>query len=449
MKFTNRVAEYPKRKKLIKVDENNVPIPNEEEILVNIVRDDGNVSVAGTPLSAATLNEGNWNDYDGLSFEKRNDNNLPVASATKTKIVTKANGETWLVPPNGSPKEIATSPGTFVKVNGTVKNEINFASDPQTQINNHMSDNVAHITQPILNKINGIATGAQVNVVEGATVGGTVQQIDANKRITLPAYPTRLSLGAAAEGHAAEHTTGADQIPLGNGTTKGLSINDYTTSEKNKVANVPANVNTELTNINTELGNKLQKITSGSQKRAYIVDASNNQAMQQIATAATAGAIVERITSGNITVPATPNTNTSAASKQYVDMYAVPRDWKALWTGSATAIGKVTLTNDLMTALTNPKEVMILAATSSTVANRVSVMTLIIPIYILNTGGTRVQYLNPGPTSTATGLSANSFCLVSEDGNTGVFQMVVRFNTTKEIEIVYRQNTNLLGVYVR
>ena len=44
--------------------------------------------------------------------------------------------------------------------------------------------------------------------------------------------------GKASTTHQATHTTGTDQIPLGNGTVKGLSINDYTTTEKNKLTGI-------------------------------------------------------------------------------------------------------------------------------------------------------------------------------------------------------------------
>ena len=101
MNFTERQVEHPGKKKLIKVDANNVPIANEPEILVNIERDEGDVYVTGTQIDAANLNKGNWRDDNSLSFNKRNDNNLPSAKANETQIVTKSNGETWLIPPIG------------------------------------------------------------------------------------------------------------------------------------------------------------------------------------------------------------------------------------------------------------------------------------------------------------------------------------------------------------
>ena len=65
---------------------------------------------------------------------------------------------------------------------------------------------------------------------------------------------------------------------------------------------------------------KMDKITStNSYERAYVVSASGSQTTAQISSSATANAIVKRKSNSQITVPATPSSNTDAASKQYVD----------------------------------------------------------------------------------------------------------------------------------
>ena len=66
MNFTNRQTQFPGKKKLVKVDENNIPIPNEPHILVNVVKDEGNITDEGTPISAENLNKGNWRDDNSL-----------------------------------------------------------------------------------------------------------------------------------------------------------------------------------------------------------------------------------------------------------------------------------------------------------------------------------------------------------------------------------------------
>ena len=62
--------------------------------------------------------------------------------------------------------------------------------------------------------------------------------------------------------------------------------------------------------VDTEVGKKAN--TSHTHTIAQITDLT-------VSTGATSGHVVQRITSGNITVPATPNATTSATSKSYVD----------------------------------------------------------------------------------------------------------------------------------
>lgn len=65
---------------------------------------------------------------------------------------------------------------------------------------------------------------------------------------------------------------------------------------------------------------KLDKITStNSYERAYVVSTSGSQTTVQVSTSATTNSIVKRKSNAQITVPATPSSNTDAASKQYVD----------------------------------------------------------------------------------------------------------------------------------
>jgi len=117
MKFINRETEFPGKKKLIKVDVNNVPIVGEPEIFVNVIKEEGQIYVNGTPISAENLNKGNWRDDDSLSFKKRTDNDLPAAENTITQIVTKSNGEIWIVPPAGLGKNAAEIAGCVITQN--------------------------------------------------------------------------------------------------------------------------------------------------------------------------------------------------------------------------------------------------------------------------------------------------------------------------------------------
>jgi len=50
-------------------------------------------------ITAERMEDVNWRDDDSLSFGKRDNDALPDAKDAETQIITKANGETWLIPP--------------------------------------------------------------------------------------------------------------------------------------------------------------------------------------------------------------------------------------------------------------------------------------------------------------------------------------------------------------
>ena len=184
MKFIDREAQYLGRKKITKVGQtDNKPIAGEEPFFVNIERAEGIIDEEGTPINAENLNKGNWRDDDSISFKKMDNNVLPNADMSETQIVTTADGKTWLIPPLGlgNAKDITDSVAASVKVDG-VKADIEFTSDPQTQIN-----------------------------------------------------------GKANKTHAWTHRVGApDDIGLANGSMPGLSTNDYSYADKTKVNSLAA-----------------------------------------------------------------------------------------------------------------------------------------------------------------------------------------------------------------
>ena len=100
MKFTENKKQFPGRKRIIKVDAFNVQIPNTEEIYVRMERAEGD-GEEGTPVTAENLNKGNWRDDESVSFISLKDNHLPVAKTGEAQIVTKLNGEVWIIRPDG------------------------------------------------------------------------------------------------------------------------------------------------------------------------------------------------------------------------------------------------------------------------------------------------------------------------------------------------------------
>ena len=194
MKFTNRETQYPGKRILIKVDEENEQLPNNPEILVKLIKDEGAVYEEGTPITADNLNKGNWRDDNSLSFQTRTDNDLPVAKNSETQIVTKVNGETWIVPPEGL--GIGTKIVSIALGNGTA---------PGLSDNNYTT-------------------------------------AEKNKVANIPQNVNDLLAVKASASHAATHRVGgSDPIGLGNGTTPGLSANDYASADKTKLNGIAAN----------------------------------------------------------------------------------------------------------------------------------------------------------------------------------------------------------------
>jgi len=128
-KFIARKSDHPYRRKLYKLDEHGNRIDG--AILVDIVRDDvaEGVTEHGTPITAEKLNEGNWQCDESVVFTKRADNTDPESIIDKTQIYTKANGETWLMPPGN--KQTAVPIG---RVTGTVVKVLDNEGDPREQV---------------------------------------------------------------------------------------------------------------------------------------------------------------------------------------------------------------------------------------------------------------------------------------------------------------------------
>jgi len=232
MKFIDREAQYLGRRKITKVGPtDNEPMAGEVPFFVKIEKAEGNIDVEGTPIDAENLNKGNWRDDDSISFKKMDDNYLPNQKTGETQIVTDSDGKTWLIPPlgDGNKVDLTDTVPASVKVGG-VKKDIEFTSDPQTQIN-----------------------------------------------------------GKANKTHGSTHRIGGeDEINLANGSMPGLSTNDYTTTEKTKLSGIAsgAQVNEVTTSImNTALDKKVDKAQgTGNAGKVMIVNASGNLEPRSVQT---------------------------------------------------------------------------------------------------------------------------------------------------------------------
>lgn len=98
MEFLKREVEFQGKKRLIKVDENNQPT-GEPDIVVNLIKDEGEVYKTGTPLTAETFQKINWRDDKSLAFKNlEGEENLPENEEGTTKIVATNNGKLWIIP---------------------------------------------------------------------------------------------------------------------------------------------------------------------------------------------------------------------------------------------------------------------------------------------------------------------------------------------------------------
>jgi len=310
MKFINRETQYPGRRQLIKVDEYNNQMVGEEPMLVNIVKDEGIVSVEGTSVDAENLNKGNWRDDDSLSFRQRSDDILPPAEAGETRMITKMNGEIWLIPPAGSgqPMKVANSVGTAIKVNGNAEAEIGFTSDPQTQITS--VKNTAEIAGNTAVSAMGVANSRSVVNVNGikADIDFTSDpqtQID-GKADQMPFNAVSQGLDNHIENTGNPHNVTKVQIGLGN--ADNTSDTDKPVSAAQQAA----------------MNGKMDKVTGATTNgQFYCKEANGTQGMRDVSSNIVNGAVPIRRSDGHIAVPAIPSADTDAASKQYVDGLAI------------------------------------------------------------------------------------------------------------------------------
>ena len=146
--------------------------------------DDGPVGTKKYIVTAERMDDVNWRDDDSLSFWKRNTDDLPGAKEAETQIITKSNGETWIIPPlNSGDAKAITAPNINVQkvISETIAGMgLANGSVPGLTMNDYSTADKT--------KLGGIAAGAQVNTIDGATVGGVPVGVS-SKILQMPAYP--------------------------------------------------------------------------------------------------------------------------------------------------------------------------------------------------------------------------------------------------------------------
>ena len=242
-------------------------------------------------------------------------------TATANHIVKRTTGGNITVPTTPNASGSATSKAyvdTEVgkKANTSHTHTIANITGLQAALNTAGSSVHTHVSADVDDSVYGDSTTAPNRLVKTGTDG----YLQAPITPTAASHSTSKSYVDTEVGKKANtsHTHTISQITdltVSTGTTSGHVVQRITSGN----ITVPATPNTSTSAaskgyVDTEVGKKAN--TSHTHTKANITD------LETVSTGSTGNHIVKRNTDGNITVPTTPNANTSAASKYYVDTIA-------------------------------------------------------------------------------------------------------------------------------
>jgi len=208
MIFQNRQGSNLNRKRLRIISQ------TAEEMIVDVERADS-PTVEGTPINASTMNQFQSEIDTAIAnassaVSTANTASQNASDAVSTANTASQNASTALATANAANAKALqveanlADRGATIKFNGVTQTEVNFSSDPQTQINNKLSlSAVLDVTYPIG------AIYMSVNSTSPATLfGGTWEQIQ--NRFLLSAGS---SYTAGATGGEATHTLTTAEMP--------------------------------------------------------------------------------------------------------------------------------------------------------------------------------------------------------------------------------------------
>lgn len=226
--FYNRQSLHPNRKRLTIIQQNS------NEIIADIENAD-EPTVAGTPITAEVMNNfqseintANQNSISAVGTANTASGNASTAlSNSQTALtnsqaaVTTANtantkADTAISTANAAQakalevESLLADGGTIVKINNVAQTTINFSSDPQTQIDNKLTNNETSIKASVLSLAYPVGSiYLSVNSTNPGTLfGGTWQQL--TDRFLLGAGNTYTNGNTGGE---ASHTLTTNEIP--------------------------------------------------------------------------------------------------------------------------------------------------------------------------------------------------------------------------------------------
>lgn len=287
----------------------------------------GNVSVPTTPNANTSAASKSYVDAQvstmtstSHTHTKSNITDLETISTTATAnhIVKRTTGGNITVPTTPNDSGSATSK-SYVdaevgkKANTSHTHGISDVSGLQAALNTAGSSVHTHVSADVDDSVYGDSTTSSNRLVKTGTDG----YLQAPITPTAASHSTSKFYVDAEVGKKANtsHTHTIAQITdltVSTGTTSGHVVQRITSGN----ITVPAspNANTSATSksyVDTEVGKKAD--ASHTHTKSNITD------LETISTGATGNHIVKRNTDGNITVPSTPAATTSATSKTYVD----------------------------------------------------------------------------------------------------------------------------------
>lgn len=211
MIFQNRQGSNLNRKRLRIVSQ------TAEEIIADVERADS-PTVEGTPIDASVMNQfqseiDTANSNASTAVSTANTASQNASNAVSTANIASQNASNAVSTANAANAKALyvesqlADRGATVKFNGVAQTEVNFDSDPQTQLNSKLSiANVLSVTYPV-----GSIYLSINNTNPGTLFGGTWEQIQ--NRFLLAAGS---SYTAGATGGEATHTLTSNEMPSHN-----------------------------------------------------------------------------------------------------------------------------------------------------------------------------------------------------------------------------------------
>lgn len=138
-RFKDRKSEFPNRWR------GEIVSQSSNQIIMDLYRSNGNVEEAGTAINAELFNEFNDSIEMAVSLSTRADKNAESAISKASTALTNSN-EALMIASNVKSivdnfTQTTDQPGTAISINNVRVDDLNFTSDPQTQLDLKLDEN--------------------------------------------------------------------------------------------------------------------------------------------------------------------------------------------------------------------------------------------------------------------------------------------------------------------